>query len=79
MEFISSIQENYRLSARLNYAFNSFHDLKFLDPSSKLSRKLTFLSAKDCRYTGLLSINKCLLYHKKFDWMQDGTSKLDTK
>ena len=51
----------------------------FPGPSSKLSRKLTFLSANDCRQTDLLSINKCLLYHKKFDWMQDGTSELNTQ
>ena len=31
------------------------------------------------RSTVLLSINKCFLYHKKFVWMQDGTSELDTK
>ena len=78
MGFINCIQEKYKLSTRLNSSFNSFHDLKFPDPSSKLSRKLTVLSAKDCWWTGLLSINKCFLYHKKFDWMQNGTSELDT-
>ena len=54
MKFISCIQEKYKLSARLNFAFNPFHDLKFPEPSSKLSRKLTFLSAKDCRKTGFI-------------------------
>ena len=49
MQFISCIQEKYKLSARLNSSFNSFHDLKLPEVSSKLSRKLTFLSAKDCR------------------------------
>ena len=47
MEFISCIRE--KLSAMLNSAFNSFHDLKFPEPASKLTRKLTSLSAKDCR------------------------------
>ena len=64
----------YKLSARMNSAFNSFHDLKFPESS-----KLMFLWAKHGRWIGLLSINKCLLYHKKFDWMQDITSELDAK
>ena len=38
-----------KLSASLNSVFNSFHDLKLPEPSSQLSRKLTFLSASDCR------------------------------
>ena len=39
MEFISCIQEKYTLSPTLNFAFNSFHDLKFPKPSSKLSNQ----------------------------------------
>ena len=43
IEFISCIQEKYKLPARLNPLFNSFHGLKFHEPSSNLLRKLTFL------------------------------------
>ena len=49
MEFIIRIQEKYKLCRKLNSVFNSFHDLNFPEPSSKLSRKLTFLSISDCR------------------------------
>ena len=49
MEFISCIQEKYKLSARVNTVFNSFHDLNFPEASSKLPMELTFLSANECR------------------------------
>ena len=45
--FISCIQEKYKLSASLNSAFNTFHNLKFPKQSSKLFIQLTFLSKKD--------------------------------
>ena len=76
---ISCIQEKYKLSASLNSVFNTFRDLKFPKQSSNLFMKLTILSEKDYRKAGLLSINICLLYHKKWDWIQDGTSQLETK
>ena len=65
--FISCIQEKYKVSASLNFVFNTFYDLKFPKQSSKLFIKLTILSEKDDRQTGLLSINMCLLYHKTLD------------
>ena len=65
--FTSCIQENYKLPARLNSVLRMVHDLKLPEQSIKLSKKLTFLSEKRDRYTGLLSINICLLYHKKLD------------
>ena len=76
--FVSYIQEKYKLPASLNSFFNTFHDLRLSKQSSKLFI-LTFLSEKDDRWTGLLSTNICLLYQKKFNWMQDGTSELETK
>ena len=51
----------------------------FGEPSNKFSRKLTIIWSIDCIQTGLLSINKWILYPKKIDWMQDGTSELDAK
>ena len=47
IEFISFVQEKYKLSGSLNSVFNRFHDLKFPKQSSELLIKLKFFSEKD--------------------------------